>query len=134
MKNNNWHLFVNSSQKKAHLQRRCAFFNEIRLRRVKFGFAKWNTVLKHVWNICFANVKGEFNFTSNGVRYFIISARKLFHIRSQPNISLFSPNVLKNTENCAIIKPERRWRYEKIFLFNIVVSIDDLYICNVYIL
>ena len=33
-------FFVVSLQKKAHLQRRCAFFNEIRLRRVKFGFAK----------------------------------------------------------------------------------------------
>jgi hypothetical protein len=33
-------FFVNAPQKKAHLQRRCAFFNEIRLRRVKFGFAK----------------------------------------------------------------------------------------------
>ncbi|MBQ2718553.1 MAG: hypothetical protein IJF73_00630 [Clostridia bacterium] len=29
-----------SRQKKEHRQRRCAFFNEIRLRRVKFGFAK----------------------------------------------------------------------------------------------
>jgi len=27
-------------QKKAHLQRRCAFFNEIRLQRVKFGNAQ----------------------------------------------------------------------------------------------
>ena len=27
-------------QKKAHLQRKCAFFNEIRLRRVKFGNAQ----------------------------------------------------------------------------------------------
>ena len=24
----------------------------------------------------------------------------------------FPPRVLKNTENCAIINPERRWRYE----------------------
>ena len=32
--------FVNTPQKKAHLLCRCAFFNEIRLRRVKFGFAK----------------------------------------------------------------------------------------------
>ena len=46
----------------------------------------------------------------------------------------FFSQDLKNTENCAIIKSERRWRYEKNFLFNIVVSIDDLYICNVYIL
>jgi hypothetical protein len=33
-------FFVNTPQKKAHLQRRCAFFNEIRLRRVKFGNAQ----------------------------------------------------------------------------------------------
>ena len=25
----------------------------------------------------------------------------------------FSPQVLKNTENCAILNLERRWRYEK---------------------
>ena len=25
----------------------------------------------------------------------------------------FFPRVLKNTENCAIMKSERRWRYEK---------------------
>ena len=48
-----------------------------------------------LWNICFANVKGEFHFTSNGVRYFTISARKLFHIRRQPNISLLSPSGLE---------------------------------------
>ena len=27
----------------------------------------------------------------------------------------FFSQVLKNAENCDIIKPERRWRYEKIF-------------------
>ena len=31
---------------------------------------------------------GEFHFTSNKVRYFTISVRKLFHIRRTPNISL----------------------------------------------
>ena len=33
-------------------------------------------------------MKGEFHFTSNVVRYFTISVRKLFHIRRKPNISL----------------------------------------------
>jgi len=40
----------------------------------------------------FAREENEFHFTSNkaagGVRYFTISARKLFHIRRKPNISL----------------------------------------------
>ena len=48
-----------------------------------------------------ANV-GKFHFTSNraagGVRYFTISARKLFHIRRKPNISLkaFDSKVFRN--------------------------------------
>ena len=48
-----------------------------------------------------ANV-GKFHFTSNraagGVRYFTISARKLFHIRRKPNISLkaFGSEVFRN--------------------------------------
>ena len=36
---------------------------------------------------------GEFHFTSNKVRYFTISVRKLFHIRRAPNISLKSVRV-----------------------------------------
>ena len=66
---------------------------------VKFACGEWNLAspseIASLWNICFANVKGEFHFTSNGVRYFTISARKLFHIRRQPNISLIFPSCLE---------------------------------------
>ena len=48
-------------------------------------------------------MKGEFHFTSNGVRYFTISAGKLFHIRRSRIFHFFPPRVLKNTKNCAII-------------------------------
>ena len=61
--------------------------NEIRLRRVKYSFAMWNSfAVKYLLRKC---EKGEFHFTSSKARYFTISARKLFHIRHKPNISLF---------------------------------------------
>ena len=59
---------------------------------VKFAYGEWNMAspceIASLWNICFANVRGEFYFTSTEGRYFTISARKLFHIRREPNISL----------------------------------------------
>ena len=51
----------------------------------KFAFGEWNMAspceIASLWNICYANVMGEFYFTSTKGRYFTISARKLFHIR-----------------------------------------------------
>ena len=53
-----------------------SFFSEIRLRRVKFGFAKWNSfAVKYLLRKCeiFADANvGKFHFTSNKVRYFTI--------------------------------------------------------------
>ena len=108
---NNGIFFVNTSQKKAHLQRRCAFLQ----RNSPAASEIWQrpSEIASLWNICFANVKGEFHFTSNGVRYFTISQREIISHSALPNISLLSPRVLKNTENCDIIKLERRWEYEE---------------------
>ena len=59
------------------------------------GFVKCTSCVKYASRVkCAAAREGDlFHFTSNraegGVRYFTISARKLFHIRRKPNISLF---------------------------------------------
>ena len=42
---------------------------------ISFGYE-----IASLWNICFANVKGEFYFTSSEARYFIIHNSELFHI------------------------------------------------------
>ena len=92
----------------------------------KFAFGEWNLAspseIASLWNICFANVKGEFHFTSNGVRYFTISARKLFHIRRQPNISLLSPSSLEKHRKCAIMNPRKAVElWKKVFLLRYFV-------------
>ena len=84
------------------------------------GFVKCTSCVKYASRVkCAAAREGDlFHFTSNraegGVRYFTISARKLFHIRRKPNISLFlfpqhktvdrfEPPLLKYLQNCGII-------------------------------
>ena len=48
-------------------------------------------------------------------RRFTEAVRLLLHIRQRRMLhSKLPPRVLKNTENCAIINSERRWRYEKL--------------------
>ena len=42
---------------------------------ISFGYE-----IASLWNICFANIKGEFYFTSSEARYFIIHNSELFHI------------------------------------------------------
>ena len=79
-------------QKKAHLRCRCAFFNEIRLRRVKFGSAKWNSsAVKYLLRKC----DGRISFHIERSEIFHNSRSELFHIRRQPNISLLSPSSLE---------------------------------------
>ena len=59
-----------------------SFFNEIRLRRVKFGFAKWNSfIVKYLLRKC-----EEANFISHCDRreqYFTMCVSTLFHIRQR---------------------------------------------------
>ena len=91
-----------SAKKNAKSNFDLAFFSEIRSLR-----NEWNTLTRvklpaavkyacGVW-------RNEFYFTSNraegGVRYFTISARKLFHIRRKPNISLEKRTGLWYNEN-----------------------------------
>ena len=85
-----WIYFVVISQEKSHSRKRMAFFSEI------CPSGKWNSfAVKYLLRKCeiFADANvGKFHFTSTkavgGGRYFTISARKLFHIRRKPNISL----------------------------------------------
>ena len=83
-------------QKKAHicLPRQCVLFS------TKFAFGEWNMAspceIAPLWNICFANVRGRISFhIATKEQYFTISARKLFHIRRKPNISLKIRNKLR---------------------------------------
>ena len=81
-------------EKSTHLSTKtmCAFFNEIRLRRVKYGFAMWNSyAVKYLLRKC-----EEANFISHCDEGAIFhnSRSELFHIRRETNISLEKLYVL----------------------------------------
>ena len=82
-----WSCHFDLQTQKIALAKASAFFNEIRLRRVKYGFAMWNSdAVKYLLRKCeiFADANvGKFHFTSNEVRYFTMCDSTLFHIRQR---------------------------------------------------
>ena len=77
--------------RKKHLPRQVLFSVKfVPAERVKYADA---CEIAYGSEMRFAREENEFHFTSNEVRYFTISARKLFHIRHKPNISLNFPTL-----------------------------------------
>ena len=76
-------------RQKSHLRKQMAFFNEIRLRRVKYGSAMWNSsAVKYLLRKC-----EEANFISHcdegsnisqfpQGNYFTFAARRIFHLKN----------------------------------------------------
>ena len=81
---------ANFVEKSTHLSTKtmCAFFNEIRLRRVKYGFAMWNSfAVKYLLRKCDGRISfhiatKEQYFTIYEVYYFTFGASRIFHLKS----------------------------------------------------
>ena len=83
------HVFASKSalhHRKKHLLRQVLFSVKfVPAERVKYADA---CEIAYGSEMRFAREENEFHFTFCEAKYFTISARKLFHIRHKPNISL----------------------------------------------
>ena len=82
--------FHSFKAEKSHSRKRMAFFSEIRLRRVKYGFAMWNSfAVKYLLRKCDGRISfhiatKEQYFTISKGNYFTFGRCRIFHLKNLP--------------------------------------------------